>query len=134
MKKYLGMSSAAVVIGALRVNKVISRELIKSSDTHKIKFANIFCSKKREKLLHLKSPSHFFGQKNGSTFVYNLFENVTSHLAVYIVSYEQPRNVGIVSWSADKFLARLFSKKTSRYCHSPGIVGGGIVLGVVRKL
>ena len=23
------------------------------------------------------------------------------------------------------FLARLFSKKTSRYCHSPGVVGGG---------
>ena len=32
------------------------------------------------------------------------------------------------------FLARLFSKKTSRYCHSPGIVGGGVVVGVVRKL
>ena len=29
------------------------------------------------------------------------------------------------------FLARLFSKKTSRYCHSPGVVGGGIV--VVRR-
>ena len=24
-----------------------------------------------------------------------------------------------------KFLARLFSKKTLRYCHSPGAVGGG---------
>ena len=36
-------------------------------------------------------------------------------------------------------LARLFSKKTSRYCHSPGIVvggggGGGVVVGVVRIL
>ena len=28
------------------------------------------------------------------------------------------------------FLARLFSKKMSRYCHSPGVVGSG----VVRKL
>ena len=27
------------------------------------------------------------------------------------------------------FLARLFSKETSRYCHSPGVGGGG-----VRKL
>ena len=27
-----------------------------------------------------------------------------------------------------KFLARLFLKKTSRYCHSPGIVDGGIVV------
>ena len=32
-------------------------------------------------------------------------------------------------------LVRLFSKKTSMYCHSPGIGGGGVVVdGVVRKL
>ena len=37
-------------------------------------------------------------------------------------------------------LARLFPKKKSRYCHSPGVVGGGgvvggvVVGGVVRKL
>ena len=30
-------------------------------------------------------------------------------------------------------LARLFSKKTSRYCHSPGVVGGGGG-GVMQKL
>ena len=37
----------------------------------------------------------------------------------------------------DCLLARLFSKKTSRYCQSPGVVvgGGGVVVGgVVRKL
>ena len=28
-------------------------------------------------------------------------------------------------------LAHLFSKKTSRYCHSPGVVVGGVV--VVRR-
>ena len=34
------------------------------------------------------------------------------------------------------FLARLFLKKTSRYCHSPGVVIGGVVVvgGVVQKL
>ena len=32
----------------------------------------------------------------------------------------------------DVFLARLFLKKMSRYCHSPGIGGGGVV-GVMRK-
>ena len=36
---------------------------------------------------------------------------------------------------AKMILARLFSKKTSRYCHSPGVVGGGVVGGgVVQKL
>ena len=33
--------------------------------------------------------------------------------------------------SLTSFLALLFSKKTSRYCHSPGVVVGG---GVVQKL
>ena len=32
------------------------------------------------------------------------------------------------------FLARLFSKKTSRYCHSAGVIGGVVGGGVVRKL
>ena len=26
------------------------------------------------------------------------------------------------------FLARLFSKETLRYCHSPGVVAGGVVV------
>ena len=30
------------------------------------------------------------------------------------------------------FLARLFLKKTSRYCHGPGVVSGGIVVVVHR--
>ena len=35
----------------------------------------------------------------------------------------------------NKFLARLFSKKRSRYCHSPGAVGSSVVVGgLVRKL
>ena len=32
-------------------------------------------------------------------------------------------------------LARMFSKQRSRYCHSPGVIGGcDVVGGVVRKL
>ena len=37
--------------------------------------------------------------------------------------------------STPQFLAQLFSKKTTRYCHSPGGGGGGLVGGsVMRKL
>ena len=41
---------------------------------------------------------------------------------------------GFTSIYFPPFLARLFWKKTSRYCHSPGVVGGGgvVVGGVVQ--
>ena len=32
------------------------------------------------------------------------------------------------------FLAQLFLKKTSRCCHSPGIVGGGVVVRCMKTL
>ena len=36
--------------------------------------------------------------------------------------------------SRAQFLAQLFSKKTSKYCHRPGIVGSGGGVIVVGKL
>ena len=53
--------------------------------------------------------------------------SIYSCLNEYMKIYEYKR-----SWS---FFARLFLKKTLWYCHSPGIVGrGGMIGGGVRKL
>ena len=64
-------------------------------------------------------------------FVADLVCNIHSQLSMKV----EARSKLLISQS--KFLlARLFSKKTSRYCLSPGVVigGVGVLIGVVRKL
>ena len=66
----------------------------------------------RSKVLLRESVLVFLAEKM-ALFSHLMFENI------WVISFEQ-LGTGL-------FLARLFSKKTSRYCHSPGG-------GVMRKL
>ena len=61
------MLSAAVVIGALRVNSNVRSKGVKLSDASRIKTElSFFAKKKNEELLHCENSSNFIQQKNGS--------------------------------------------------------------------
>ena len=51
------------VVQSISFMKLYVKNLVMSSSTHKIKYANIVLLTKCEELLYCKSSSHFFGQK-----------------------------------------------------------------------
>ena len=70
---------------------------------------------------------------------YSISGFVTELISLIVTSCQQPHSEAGGNWLSAatsyiliSFLARLFSKKRSKYCHSPVVVGGVVgVVGVV---
>ena len=56
----------------------VVQSFVRSFSAPNIKCANIFCWKNVRSFCTAKAP-HIFSAKNGSVFIYNLFEILTSH-------------------------------------------------------